>query len=71
MLLSRVLCRLLKKQRKSIFDCEKIFENRRQSQFQTAFAPEQNSKLPCPGEEERISSLIIKAPGSLGPTGSG
>ena len=62
MLLSRVLCRLLKKKRKSIFDCEKIFENLRQ----TAFAPEQNCKLLSPREEERIKLLIIKAPGSLG-----
>lgn len=62
MLLSRVLCRLLKKKRKSIFDCEKIFENWRQ----TAFAPEQNYKLLSSGEEERIKLLIIKAPGSLG-----
>lgn len=45
MLLSRVLCRLLKKKRKSIFDCEKIFEHRRQSQSQTASVLEQNYKL--------------------------
>ena len=32
----------------------KIFENQRQRQFQTAFAPEQNYKLLCPCEEERI-----------------
>lgn len=71
MLLSGVLFRLLKKKRKSIFDCEKIFENQRQRQFQTAFAPEQNYKLLCTREEDRIKLLIIKAPGSHGPTGSG